>query len=80
MVTNLMLAGDLSACLAGRDSSEDCTKHIMFQVVHAIHFLHERNIIHRDIKLDNILVKNQPEITASGEAYPGIVLADFGCA
>ncbi|XP_040597015.1 putative sperm motility kinase W [Mesocricetus auratus] len=49
---------------------EDEARPIFRQVVSAIHFLHQRHIAHRDIKLENILVD------AAGNAK----LCDFGMA
>ena len=54
--------GDLSGCLKKykaayrRPFPEEIVQYIMRQVVNGINFLHSNKIIHRDLKLDNILV------------------------
>ena len=50
--------------------SENCIKFICYKVLSGLKFLHERNVIHRDIKSDNVLFNCQGEV----------VIADFGAA
>jgi serine/threonine protein kinase len=51
----------------------ECTAWLIFrQVLDALVYLHEHNVIHRDIKLENILLKDSVTMT--------VVLADFGFA
>ena len=54
--------GSLSDCLKeyqeknGKPFSEEIVQYLMRQIVEAIKYIHNKNIIHRDLKLDNILV------------------------
>ncbi|TQV92066.1 hypothetical protein V2A60_004372 [Cordyceps javanica] len=57
---------------------------IMAELVSAVQYLHQQNIVHRDIKLENVLVNLRPaDLTSpttdwSTYPYSVIALADFG--
>ncbi len=50
----------------------DLVCNLMFQLVKAIHHIHQNGIFHRDIKPENIL------LSSSSAPYPRLVVADFG--
>ena len=60
--------GSLTDCLEKykniyhRPFTEEIVQHIMRQIVSAVNYIHGLRIIHRDLKLDNILVKFENEI------------------
>ena len=60
----------LSELLHKRQLSEIEIKHYCFELLLAIEYLHKRNIIHRDIKLSNVLLNEKMEVR----------LCDFGLA
>lgn len=53
---------------------ENMAKIMMRQLLEAVNYLHKRNIWHRDIKTENILIQNSDPLN------PKILLADFGLA
>ncbi|KAL7550958.1 hypothetical protein ACHAWF_014165 [Thalassiosira exigua] len=54
LVTELLAGGDLSS----RKLNEHDTKNVIEQVLRALTYLHRMGIVHRDIKLENIMYEN----------------------
>ena len=54
-------------------------KPLFKQLVRAVEHLHTQGIVHRDIKLENILVE-PPHLEESGKLHPCTKLIDFGLA
>ena len=80
--------GTLTECLEKykrlyrRPFTEEIVQHIMRQVVDAINYMHDLKIIHRDLKLDNILVKfeNESDKNQMNLLNAEIKIIDFGFA
>lgn len=53
---------NLSNYITKQSLSESQMKHIFIQLVNAVNFLHSHNIIHCDLKLDNIIINKKEEI------------------
>jgi serine/threonine protein kinase len=64
--------------------SPELIRYIFANIVSAVSFIHDLNICHRDIKLENILLKYLPNelihnnIELSQKKLPILVLSDFG--
>ena len=67
LVTELLSGGDLSA----RKLNEHGTKRVIEQVLRALVYLHRMGVLHRDIKLENILYENNSKNAT-------VRLIDFG--
>jgi protein-serine/threonine kinase len=75
MMQDIITAGDLYSYIESKNGRllEVEAAVIVRQLLIAVRFLHEKNIVHRDIKPDNILM-------TSLSAGCRIVLTDFGAA
>ncbi|ODV86495.1 hypothetical protein CANARDRAFT_188781, partial [[Candida] arabinofermentans NRRL YB-2248] len=76
---NLAIGGDLFSYLSQDQKilqpiSESESLLMSFQILQALSYLHLKGVVHRDLKLDNILIMDVPI------KYPYVVLADFGIA
>ena len=57
IVMEYICAGDLLSYIKKRSKlTEPIAKFIFKQIILAIQYIHNHNIVHRDIKLDNILI------------------------
>ena len=67
IVTEYANGGELSECLTkykllhGKAFPEEIVQYLMKQLVYALIYLHNKNIIHRDLKLENIMVNFDSE-------------------
>ena len=55
--------------------SETMSRRIIYQVIDAISYCHERRVVHRDLKLENVLFESPPD-----EDNLNIKVIDFGIA
>lgn len=88
LVTEYAGGGELFDYLVSRPKgllSEAEASHLVRQVISAVSYLHENGVVHRDIKLENILLSKGPMLNRFGES-PGsdqqieLKLIDFGLA
>ena len=78
--------GSLSNCLDkykskyGKGFSEEIVQYLMLQIVNAIKYIHNNNIVHRDLKLDNIMVNfdNENDKVNIHMMKAKIKIIDFG--
>ena len=51
---------------------------IFKQILSGLSYLHSKNIVHRDLKLENILISDKEYVEITGEEYFDIKIIDFG--
>ena len=51
---------------------------IFKQILSGLSYLHSKNIVHRDLKLENILISDTEYVDITGEEYFDIKIIDFG--
>ena len=51
---------------------------IFKQILSGLSYLHSKNIVHRDLKLENILISDKEYVKITGEEYFDIKIIDFG--
>ena len=86
IVMEYINGGSLTDCLKkyqqkyGRAFPEEIVQYLMRQIVSAIKYIHDRKIIHRDLKLDNIMVKfyNDMDLNNLNMMNSNIKIIDFG--
>ena len=88
LVTEYCNGGDLSGCLDtyeekyNKPFTEEIVQYLMKQIISAIRYLHNKTILHRDLKLDNILVnfENETDRKENNILKAKVKIIDFGFA
>jgi len=80
LVTELAAGGDLDRCMRSVGKVDECWIAVVIrQVLSACGFLHDRQIVHHDIKPANVLVTTH-HLPAPESHIPYVVVADLGLA
>ena len=66
---------ELNASFTEKDAAT-----IVYQILHALNYLHQQNVIHRDLKLDNIMVDLEKNHHDPSQTQIICKVTDFGFA
>merc|ERR550532_775861 len=75
IVMELIDGGELAEHLQGKSLAEDVARNVFKQCADGLKFIHDKQIVHRDLKAENVLVCGS-QLTASTQ----VKLIDFGVA
>lgn len=70
---------ELLQALESISSDERSVKSWFKKLLKGVTHIHERNIIHRDLKMENIIVKLETHETSHETFIDEIKIVDFGC-
>jgi len=79
IVTEYCKKGELFSYIKNRYTERQLAV-LFYQVFSGLCYLHEKKIIHRDLKLENIMVSEIEKDIVTGEEYFWIKIIDFGTA
>ena len=79
IVTEYCKKGELFSYIKNRYSERQLAV-LFYQVFSGLYYLHENRILHRDLKLENLMVSEIEEDVVTGESYFWIKIIDFGTA
>ena len=79
IVTEYCKKGELFSYIKNRYSEKQLAA-LFYQVFSGLCYLHEKKILHRDLKLENLMVSEIEKDIITGEEYFWIKIIDFGTA
>ena len=79
IVTEYCKKGELFGYIKNRYSEKQLAV-LFYQVFSGLYYLHENRILHRDLKLENLMISEIEEDVITGDPYFWIKIIDFGTA